>query len=270
MRLFASPIVRPLRQSAGVIALAVAASAFGAAPAGAQDTSGSVTPFSTFYGSAGTLLFDVSKLNTRFDRPDLKLLTPPRTTGFDAISNDAVGYGIGGYGPIGKLLIGGEYQYGDVGEESSPNGKTNRLETTYLMATVGYAVYNGWKFTVYPFLGVGGGQLTLSLKSRDGGPTVSSTTNPTFDEVVLSPGQSSVMKGSYILVQPGIGFDYLLLRSAKDHLGITLGLRFSTAISPNRTTWTYQGREVFGGPDAGPVGTSIRLVFGVGGFRFAK
>ena len=203
MRLFRTLIRRPLRSAASGGALAAALVAATAGTARAQD---SVAPFSAFYGNVGTMLFDVSKLNARFERPDLKLLTPPRTTGFDAISNDAVGYGFGGYGPIGRLLLGGEFQYADVGEEASPNGRTNRLETTYLMATAGYALFNGWRFTLYPYIGIGGGQVTVSLKSRDGGPTVSSTSNPTFDEVVLSPGQSSTMKGAYILVQPGLGF----------------------------------------------------------------
>lgn len=279
MRLFRTLIRRPSRVAVRTVkqsairsaALSIAlGGTLVAATAGTARAQDGVAPFSAFYGNVGTMLFDVSKLNARFERPDLKLLTPPRSTGFLAISNDAVGYGIGGYGPIGRLLLGGEWQYADVGEEASPNGRTNRLETTYFMATVGYALLNGWKFTLYPYLGIGGGQLSLSLKSRDGGPTVSSTVNPTFDEVVLSPGQSSTMKGSYILVQPGLGFDYLLLRNQKDRFGLTLGLRFSTNLSPNRTTWKYQGREVYGGPDAGPVGTSFRLVFGIGGYRLAK
>jgi opacity protein-like surface antigen len=267
MRLFRSLTHRSLRSAARSVAAVAALAASVAGTARAQDA---IAPFSAFYGNVGTMLFDVSKLNARSERPDLKLLTPPRTTGFDAISNDAVGYGFGGYGPVGRLLLGGEFQYADVGEESSPSGRTNRLETTYLMGTVGYALFNGWRFTLYPYIGVGGGQLTLSLKSRDGGPTVASSTSPTFDEVILSPGQSSTMKGSYILVQPGVGFDYLLQRADKDQIGLTLGLRFSTNLSPNRTTWKYDGREVYGGPDVGPVGTSIRLVFGIGGYRLKK
>jgi opacity protein-like surface antigen len=163
MRLFRTLIRRPLRSAAISAALGGALVAMTAGTACAQD---GVAPFSAFYGNVGTMLFDVSKLNARFERPDLKLLTPPRTTGFDAISNDAVGYGFGGYGPIGRLLLGGEYQYGDVGEEASPSGRTNRLETTYIMATAGYAIYNGWKFTLYPYLGIGAGQVTLSLKIR--------------------------------------------------------------------------------------------------------
>jgi opacity protein-like surface antigen len=275
MRLIRTPIRRSLLATARSAGLSAALSvALGgilvAATAGTARAQDGVAPFSAFYGNIGTMLFDVSKLNARFERPDLKLLTPPRTTGFDAISNDAVGYGIGGYGPIGRLLLVGDFQYADVGEEASPSGRTNRLETTYLMATAGYALFTGWKFTLYPYLGIGAGQVSLSLKSRDGGPTVSTSSNPTFDEVVLSPGQSSTIKGSYILVQPGLGFDYLLLRSQKDRLGLTLGIRFSTNLSPNRTTWKYQGREVYGGPDVGPVGTSFRLVFGIGGYRLGK
>ncbi len=229
-----------------------------------------ITPFTNVFGTFGSFKLDVSKLNPRFERPDLKLLTPPRVTGFDAQSGNAVEYGVGGYAPVGRLLLGGEYQYGEGGVETSPQGKTDHLESNMIMASVGYAVMSGWNFTFFPYFGIGAGKLTLTLKNRDGGPTVSSAQNPTFDEVVFSPGMSSVLSGQYVIVQPGLGLDYLLLQDKKSQRGFTLGLRFSTSIKPHRTTWTYQGREVFGGPDAGPLGTSIRLVFGIGGFRFAK
>ena len=53
-------------------------------------------------------------------------------------------------------------------------------------------------------------------------------------------------------------------------VGVVLGVRFATAISPNRTTWTHNGRTVFGGPDVGPVGGMLRLSVGIGGFKMAK
>jgi opacity protein-like surface antigen len=263
MRLFVTPIVSGRLVAAIVIALAAATPARAQSPLPPPF----ISPFSNVFISTGTLLMDVSKVNERFDRPDLLLLNPPQRTGFDDISNDGYAVGIGGYFPYGRMLIGGEFQYADLGQESSPAGKTNQITTTYVIAQIGYAVFTGWHFTVYPILGVGGGNLTLTLKNRNGGASLPASANPTFDDVVLSPGAQSQMSGFYVLVQPGVGFDYLILRNEKDHVGLSLGIRITTSISPNRTTWKYQGNDVFGGPDAGPAATSIRLSLGVGGFR---
>jgi hypothetical protein len=258
------------RRAAGIATFAAAALA-AAAPARAQgDAGGFVTPFTTVFISTGKLLMDVSKLNPRFERPDLLVLVPPQRTGFDAISNDGYSIGIGGYTPAGRVLLGGEWHYSDIGEESSTFGETNRLETNYAMATVGFAVWTGWRWTLYPFLGVGAGRVTLTLRDRFGVPLAPLTQDPSFDEIILSNAPESKINGSYLMLQPGLGFDYLALRDDKNHVGLVLGLRFSTAITPNRTTWTYQGRSVYGAPDVAPAGAMLRLVFGVGGFRMAK
>ena len=261
MHSFVSSIISSRRVTA--IALVVAA----VAPARAQTAAPFVSPFSNVFISVGTLLMDVSKVNERFSRSDLLLLVPPKRTGFDAISNDGYAIGLGGYFPYGRLLVGGEFQYADLGQESSPVGKTNQIQTKYFIGQVGYALWTGWRFTIYPILGVGAGNLILTLKDRAGGASLPGSANPTFDDVILSPGAQSKMSGFYVLVQPGIGFDYLMLRNSSDHVGISFGARVTTSISPNRTTWKYLGNEVFGGPDAGPTSTSIRLSLGIGGFR---
>ena len=155
MRPFSSSPTSRARATARVAAFTAVALAI-AAPARAQGGGPSfVTPFSSVFISTGTLLMDVSKLNVRFERPDLLLLVPPQRTGFPTISNDGYSIGVGGYAPVGRVLFGGEWHYSDLGEESSSAGKTNRLETSYVMGTVGYALFTGWRFTFYPFFGVG-------------------------------------------------------------------------------------------------------------------
>ncbi len=227
-----------------------------------------VTPFSAVWITTGKLLVDVRKLNDRFSRPDLA--TGAVRPGFDALSNDGFIIGGGAYTPIGRVMLGGEFHYSDIGLESSPAGKTNQLTTNYFMATVGYAVWTNWKVSITPYFGVGIGKMTLTLKNRDGGPTIPATASPTFDDVVFSPGQQSRLIGSYYLMQPGIAVDYLVLRDTNSRVGVTLGLRLGTSITPNRTTWQYRGRDVFGAPDAGPVGPSMRLIFGIGGFKMSR
>lgn len=227
-----------------------------------------VMPFSALWVTTGKLLVDVNRLNPHFSRLDL--VPTGKFTGFDALSNDGFVIGVGGYAPIGRVLLGGEFHYSDVGIETSSAGKTNQITTTYGIATIGYAAWTSWHWTVFPYLGVGLGKVTLSLKSRDGGPTVSNPSNPNFDDIVFNPGAESRLIGSYFLLQPGIGVDYLALSSSQSHVGVTIGIRLGTSISPNRTTWTYGGNDVFGAPDVGPVGTTARIIFGIGGFKMSK
>lgn len=259
-------------RTVAVLALALAAVAVAAPLAAAQDRTSSIRPeppaaFSSVFLSAGTLLMDVSKLNPHFERLDLDVKDRP---GFYTLSNDAYSVGVGGYGVIyNRVLLGAEFSAADVGSESSPSGKTNQLTTRYGMGTIGYAAWTTWNLSVTPFVGIGAGTATLTLQSRSGGATVSPDQDPTFDEVIMSPGARSVMQGSYVLVQPGLAVDYLVLRDRKSSVGLTLGLRLASTISPNRTTWTYGGRTVFGGPDAGPTGGTVRIVVGIGGFRLA-
>lgn len=224
-----------------------------------------IPAFSTFYVTTGTMLMDVNRLNPHFERLDLPAADRP---GFYTISNDGYSVGVGGYGPVfNRLIAGGEWHSAQMGEEASPTGKTNALATSYWMGTMGFALWTSWRLNVVPFAGVGVGNVKVTLTSRDGGPSVPDGIDPTFDEIVLASGSRSVINGSYLMVQPGMAVDFLMLNQTEDRIGLTLGVRFTSMISPNRTTWTYQGREVFGGPDSGPTGGSVRVLVGIGGFR---
>lgn len=208
---------------------------------------------------------DVNKLNPHFERLDL---APADRPGFFTLSNDGYSVGIGGYGPAtGRIVLGGEWSTASMGEEASPAGMTNSISTRYWMGTVGFAAWTNWRINVIPFAGVGLGKVNLTLRSRDGGPTVPDTQDPTFDEIIMSPGSSSQIDGSYVMVQPGLAVDFLVLNQTAQTMGLTLGVRFSSVLSPNRTSWTYEGRDVFGGPDTGPTGGSVKVILGIGGFR---
>ena len=266
------PSLRRRAQRGIAFAIAVAAVALVAPVAlGAQGTArtdGPIAPFSTFYVTTGTLLMDASRLNAHFERTDLPATQRP---GFYTIANHGYSVGFGGYGAVmNRVVVGGEYHMANMGSETSPSGKTNELVTSYWMGTVGYAALTLWKLNFIPFAGVGLGSSTLTLKSRDAGPKVPDAFSPTFDEVIASPGSKSQMKGSYVMVQPGLALDLLVLESDASRVGFTVGLRFASAISPHRTTWTYGGKEVFGGPDLGPTGGTVRIVAGIGGFRLGR
>jgi hypothetical protein len=251
------------RIAAGLIAALVSAPSL---EAQAPQKTPTLAPFSTVFFTTGSLLVDLSKLNPHFERTDIA--DPTKRPGFFTISNDAFSVGLGGYGAVfDRVVLGGEWLIADIGEESSPSGKTNGMTTSYFVATAGYAAWTSWRVNVIPSLGLGMGTLNLTLQDRNGGSGVSGSQDPIFDDIIMNPGAKSVIKGSYIIVQPAIAADFLILRGTASRVGITLGVHFTSPISPNRTTWKYLGRTVFGGPDVGPVGGSLRLVAGIGGFR---
>lgn len=215
-----------------------------------------VAPFSNVFLSLGNAFTNVNALNVRFD-----------SAHYDAIAGHGFSIGGGGYLPFGRALFGGEYHDADFGFESTGTGRTNKMHSHYWMGTIGYALYTSWRFNWIGFLGVGMGSTKVVVSDRNGGATVSTTVDPLFDDILAKPGSSSTITGSYSVFQPGIGVDYLMLRSEKSHVGVTFGLRIGTTISPHRTEWSYLGRNVVGAPDAGPVGSFLRLSLGVGGFK---
>ncbi len=217
-----------------------------------------VAPFSNIFVALGTAFTNVDALNVRFD-----------STRYDVIAGHGYSIGIGGYVPFGRALFGAEYHDADFGSESTAIGRTNKVESRYWMATVGYALYTTWQFNFVGFLGVGMGTTTLNVSDRNGGATVGTSVDPLFNDILNSPGFSSTITGSYMVFQPAVGVDYLMLRTKDSHAGVTFGLRFGTTISPHRTSWSYEGRDVVGAPDAGPVGSFLRLSVGIGGFNFA-
>jgi hypothetical protein len=228
--------------------------------AAAQDApaSTSVSPFTNVFISLGNSFTNVSALNVRFD-----------SAHYDAIAGHGFSIGAGGYVPFGRALFGAEYHDADFGFESTGTGRTNKMHSSYWMATVGYALFTTWKLNVIGSLGAGVGSTKIIVSDRNGGSTVATNVDPLFDDILATPGFSSTLTGSYAVFQPAFGADYLMLRSDASHIGVTFGIRIGTTISPHRTSWSYEGRNVVGAPDAGPVGSFVRLTLGIGGFNLA-
>jgi hypothetical protein len=240
------------------IATAAALLALAAVPGRAQVTpvDPAISPFTNGYLALGNAYTNVDALNARFS-----------TSSYDAIAGHGFSIGVGGYVPYGRALFGAQFQSADFGFESTDVGRTNKMSSHYWMGTVGYALFTSWHFNVLGELGAGLGTTTITVSDRNGGTPVGTSVDPLFDDILNSPGSSSVLTGTYTIFQPAFGIDYLMLRTEQSHVGVTFGLRIGTSISPHRTSWTYEGRDVVGAPDAGPVGGFVRLSVGVGGFK---
>ncbi len=216
--------------------------------------SGGTFPYVSVFFATGGSLTSTGDLNARLD-----------TAGFFAVSNDAISYGGGVRGRWGRMVFGGEFSAIDFGEEGDPvRGKTSALRSRYYLAQVGYATWAGRHLNVYPMLGIGAGSMSLTLADRNGGGTPPTGVDPTFTEIVLHPNYSSLVVANYLLFEPAIGADWLVLRSVGDRLGLSIGARLGKSFAPNRAAWKLHGSKVIGGPDVGPDGMFARFTFGIG------
>lgn len=215
---------------------------------------GGTFPYATiFFGSGGSVAF-TGDLNARLD-----------TAKYFAVSNDAISYGGGGRLHWGRMIVGAEYAMTDFGEESSPvTGKTSALRSRFYLGQAGYAAYAGRHLNIYPMIGAGAGTMVVTLSDRNGGGKPPAGVDPTFTEIVLHPNYSSKLEATYLLFEPAIGMDWLVLRSVADRAGLTIGARLGKKFAPNRAPWKLNGSKVIGGPDVGPDGTFFRLTVGIG------
>jgi len=254
---------RLLAFAARAVALAIAIPAVLAplgAPLGAQGARGEgvgpggTFPYASIFFATGGNLTSTDGINEYIRKGD-----------YYTVSNDAISYGGGVRGNWGRLVLGGEFATVDYGEEGNPNnGRNIALKSKYYLAQAGYAWYAGRHLNVYPLLGVGVGSVDLTLSDRNGGGAPAAGKQVTFPEVVLHPNGSSDLVANYLLFEPAIGADWLVLRSVADRFGVTIGARLGKRIAPNRATWKLDGTKVVGGPDAGPDGPFFRLTIGIG------
>jgi len=249
------------RSSVGrfALALAVIGSAI-ATPARAQGARGEgvgpghTFPYATIFFGTGGSIATTHDLNARLD-----------TAKYFAVSNDAISYGGGARIGWGRAIIGGEFATSDFGEEGDPvHGLTSSLRSRFYLVQVGYSWWAGRHLNVYPMLGAGAGTMQVELSNRNGGGSPPAGVDPTFTEVVLHPNYSAKLDATYLLFEPAIGADWLVLRSLGDRMGLTIGARLGKKFSPNRAAWKFEGRKVIGGPDVGPDGTWFRLTAGIG------
>lgn len=183
---------------------------------------------------------------------------------FSGLSNDGIGYGISAHGAFGRALIGADLTRTTFGEEGSSTGRTDDLNARQYLATASYALISTGRLSIYPTLGVGAGQVDVTLRERNAAPAAAAN-EPTFQGIAASPGAESVLSGNHLLFSVGGGADYLVTRGASDNVGVVFGLRAGVLVAPNRTTWTSGGRAVTAGPDASAGGPFLRVVVGIGG-----
>lgn len=247
-----------MRRATFAIAAALGLAAIGVPRAAAQQACSCATPtfparWSVFV-SAGGATFVTDQINA--------MLTPG---GYAAVSNDAIGFGGGGFGSFGPLRIGAEHVRLDGGSESTAGGLSARIEADYTTLTLGWDFRPRGRLSVAPTLGVGRGNYVLTVGDRNGGATPPASPPPTFAEVLAAPGRESRLTGKHWVFEPMLAAEMLVVRSAAQRRGITIGARVGYRVAPNRPDWEYRGTATPGGPVDQAKGPIVRLTVGVGG-----
>ncbi len=182
-----------------------------------------------------------------------------------AVSDDAIGFGGGAFTSWGPLRLGAEHVRLDAGEESTPGGRSARLEAQYTTLVVGWDLRPRGRLSLAPSFGVGRGSFDLIVGDRTGGATAPTAPAPTFAEVLASPGTESRIRGAHWIYEPMLAAELLVVRQRAQRRGITVGVRGGYRVAPNRADWTYRGVAVSGGPVDQAAGPIVRLTIGVGG-----
>lgn len=174
--------------------------------------------------------------------------------------------GGGGFGDIGRWLIGGE-GHALIGSDHATDDGAFKLSLGggYGLFTVGYRLIAEEGFDLYPSIGLGGGGMELSIRGRSA---------PTFGDVLENPARSSRLATGAFLLSAGVGGDYRRRLSNPDDEyegGLLIGAKVSYVFSPVTSDWKLDGfNDVAGGPELKIEGLHVRLTLGGWGRRPAR
>ncbi len=200
------------------------------------------------YLMAGAQGMDIGALNSRL-----------RANGYDTFPGTFATFGGGGYGIMGRFVIGGE-GVGVMGGSKSGTIGADLFKTSlnggYGLFRIGYIVARRGGLIVYPTFGIGGGGLSLEIDRRE---TVS------FDSILQNPRRSARLGSGFLLLDLGVGADNMVVlnRRGNEEGGIVFGLHAGYLFSPYQSGWG----DALDGPDAAIQGAYVRLVVGGGGSR---
>jgi hypothetical protein len=208
------------------------------------------------YVTVGVSTLDLDAVNDRLSH-----------NGYPTFPERRASLGIGGHAVHGRWLIGGEGQ-GLIGRTKDAVASGQHLEASlnagYGFFNLGYLVAKQGERHAYPFVGIGGGGVQLTITER---------ATPTFDEVLADPGRDARLVSAAFLIQLGFGVDQLFVLRTRDvdearyEGGLVLGLRVGYVFTPTHSDWRLSSARMAGGPDFGMTGPYLRLVVGGGGRR---
>lgn len=198
------------------------------------------------YFMVGSSVIDIKELNSRLEAKQ-----------YSKLSDKFVSFGGGGHAIMGRLIIGGE-GHGLIGKGTATGDYKVSFNAGCGFFDLGYIVYSRRGLSLYPFLGIGGGGMSLKIVDRQ---------TPTFDEALENPRRGTELASGSMLLNLSIGADYLFNLGGEQDAegGLLLGIRAGYTFAPIKGEWKTDESTVSGGPEVGVEGPYLRLAIGGGG-----
>lgn len=205
----------------------------------------------TIYVSFGNSIVNIKDLNSRLE-----------SLRYSKMSDNFVSAGGGIHAVSDGLVIGGE-GHRISGKKTESKDYETSISIFYGFFYLGHSLYSTENLILYPSVGIGAGRFSLKILEKG---------SLNFDEVLKGPKRSTRLSIGGLLINPSLGFDYLLsLRKTKKEVtGIVIGLRIGYIFAPVKGNWSMEGMEILEGPKTGITGPYIRLVIGSGGINYDK
>ncbi len=177
--------------------------------------------------------------------------------GYSKLSENLISLGSGGYGRIGRFIIGGE-GHALAGKDVISGDYKTSIGIGYGFFDIGYLIYTNGGLNIYPMLGIGGGGLGLKIFENK---------TATFDDVLNNPKRSSELSISGFLFNVAVGIDYLLKlgEDERGKGGLVFGIRGGYVFALSKGDWKLDELGATGVPQIGITGPFIQLIFGGGG-----
>jgi len=200
-------------------------------------------------GDFGAQWLDVKELNTQL-----------KAVGFPELKDVSLVNGGGGYGVIGRFIIGGE-GYGLINSEKSGENMVE-LSIGYGTFNLGYLILSNQAFRMYALGGIGGGETSLKIfKDPD---------STDFESIFVDFNENTIYT-QFPVFKVGINADYILSFSNNDAAGgLAIGLAAGYIYAPMGwvSDWKLSDRTITEVPNFGPTGPYITFRIGGGGFAF--
>lgn len=177
-------------------------------------------------------------------------------------------FSMGGGGHVGtpSLLIGGEgYSFFAHSEDQNIAGlyKTT-LDAGYGFFNIGRVAYLNERLKVCPFLGLGGGRISLKI--------VENESPSSFQEVLNQPERCTEFSLGGFLIDLSLRMEFLfrifntsINEDKTANVGYyPIGIRIGYIFSPFDDNWEVNGIEIPVGPVIGMLGPYVRISFGFG------
>jgi hypothetical protein len=200
------------------------------------------------YSILGTSVLKVDALNERLEN-----------YGYSPFSKNFFTVGGGGHAVKGRFLLGGEGGSLLGNSETAGNSKST-LIMGYGMFNIGYTLISAKDFRLYPLAGIGAGAMKFTVTESSG--TVS------FNDILETPGRSSVMSSESFILSISLGADYVISLSGNEEErgGPYIGVRAGYTLSPFSSKLKLDDADVTGAPEMGFSGLFIKVLIGGGAY----